>query len=414
ETGGNFPLFSNYFATFPIATAANTRIYKYVGGELGAGNPLQVFSPSFERLDRTKAYWFSAEVVGTFYAPLELSLSTQDGLHFRRTGSEITVIVRNRTSSPVTVTFDLQSSESAPTGETGINGDVPLTELIYNTGTLQWDSSAISGSLTKAIGAQDSIEVKFGVNRTDASMANASSDALFASLLRVTESGNLMDVYLPVSATKGTLAGLWIGDVSLNAVGYADGSVGSVPREYSLRTLLHVDDAGTARLLSQVFLGQLDGGGELFGIATRESHLKPDAKATAQRLTAAHMPLDQVIATGSGSVAIGSSLTRTITVPFDDPTNPFVHQYHPDHDNLNARFDGLSAGDESYSVSRACTFNFTASPPAESSVTTGWGSTVIGGTYDEVVAGIHRRDIRMTGTFELRRASEIGAITTSP
>ena len=42
---GNFPSFSNYFATFPAAIAANAKIFKYVGGELGAGNPMQIFSP---------------------------------------------------------------------------------------------------------------------------------------------------------------------------------------------------------------------------------------------------------------------------------------------------------------------------------------------------------------------------------
>ena len=78
---------SSYFASFPIATAANTRIFKYVGGDLGAGNPLQIFSPASERLDRTKAYWFSADVVGNFYAPLEVSLSTEEGLTFGRSGS---------------------------------------------------------------------------------------------------------------------------------------------------------------------------------------------------------------------------------------------------------------------------------------------------------------------------------------
>ena len=61
---GNFPSFSNYFATFPAAIAANAKIFKYVGGELGAGNPLQIFSPANERVDRNQAYWFSSEVVG--------------------------------------------------------------------------------------------------------------------------------------------------------------------------------------------------------------------------------------------------------------------------------------------------------------------------------------------------------------
>ncbi len=55
-SGSGQPLMSAYFASFPIATAPNTRVFKYAGGDLGAANPVQVFSPAVERLDRTKAY----------------------------------------------------------------------------------------------------------------------------------------------------------------------------------------------------------------------------------------------------------------------------------------------------------------------------------------------------------------------
>ena len=40
---GTYPSMSSYFATFPAAIASNVKIYKYVGGDLGPGNPLHVF-----------------------------------------------------------------------------------------------------------------------------------------------------------------------------------------------------------------------------------------------------------------------------------------------------------------------------------------------------------------------------------
>ena len=138
--------------------------------------------------------------------------------------------------------------------------------------------------------------------------------------------------------------------------------------------------------------------------------MKQDAKANAQRLVAAHLPLDQVLTSGSGSVTVGGSLVRTIQVPFSDATNPFVHQYHPDHDNKNPRGAALPAGGESYDITRACTFSFTPAPPPGSSTASGWGSAVIGGTYSEVITGLHRNSITLTGTFELRRASEDGTL----
>ena len=65
---------------------------------------------------------------------------------------------------------------------------------------------------------------------------------------------------------------------------------------------------------------------------------------------------------------------------------------------------------ESYGITRTFTFTFTSAPPL-GTVPTGWGNSVIGGNYTEVIAGLHRDPITVTGTFRLRRASENGSIT---
>ena len=184
----------------------------------------------------------------------------------------------------------------------------------------------------------------------------------------------------------------------------------ATPGTFTLRTLLHVADDGTANLLSKVYLGQLAVAPNAYGIATKESLLQTSTRSSAHRLSAGHLPNGRVI-TGTGSVALGSSLACTITLPYNDPTNPFVHQFHPDHDNLDAQFQSVAEGVESYTVSRVGTFNFTSTPPSGSSVTTGWGSSVIGGTYSEVISGLHSSSIQLSGTFELRRASEIGTLS---
>ena len=176
--------------------------------------------------------------------------------------------------------------------------------------------------------------------------------------------------------------------------------------------ILHVDNAGTARLLSQVFMGRLAPAPYPLGLATIEAALKADEKGSATRLVSAHLPPDTVLATGSGSVALNSTLVRTIIVPFDAATNPFVHTYHPDHDNKDARFAPLSAGVESTTFSRACSFTFSATPIPGASPAT-WGSTVIGGAYSETITGVHRHPVVVTGTFELRRVSDLGTITTN-
>ena len=356
--------------------------------------------------------WFEAAVVGNFYAPLEVTPSNLEGLHYGRNGSLVTVRVRNRTAATVTLTVAPIASASAPVGQDQITAAVPLTRRTFNTGTNAYEFAAISSSFNVVIGPQSSVELDFGVDR--AQIVGA-TDALYASLLRFTDSGNLMDVYLPVSARVTSLAGLWVGDIAVNAVqSNVSGSPGTTtPRAFPLRVLLHVDDAGVARLLSHVFMGKLAPVPHALGLCTLESQLKQDEKARARRFTAAHLPPDTVVAAGSGSVALGQTLVRTVPLAHNAPTNPFVHAYHPDHDNRNARFDApTSAGVESPTISRALSFAFSTTPPSGTSAQ-GWGSSVIGGTYSETVTGIHRNPIVVTGTFELRRVSEIGSITTN-
>jgi hypothetical protein len=169
--------------------------------------------------------------------------------------------------------------------------------------------------------------------------------------------------------------------------------------------IVHVDEDGLARLLSQVFLGPLASG--LTGVTTRESLLHPERKAEAMRLVSSQMPLDRVLS-GSGSFAVGSSLAYQVVLAFDDPTNPFVHQYHPDHDNRDPNLLPLKTGVESYDITRECSFKFTETPPDGGSIT-GWGTSVYGGTYSEVIKGLNKttQNLTTSGTFLFRRLSEI-------
>lgn len=407
--GANSPSIATYFSTFPAAIAANAKIYKYVGGDLGPGNPLQIFSNANEKLDRTQAYWFSAKVVENFYAPLELTLSNPAGLDFGRSGSSVTLRIRNRSAQTVNVTLSPGNSETSPASQTVIAGPVPLTRRIYDPSSVSLIDVPLTAAFTETIAPQSTVELSFGLNR---GTMEGDLESLFASFLHITDGGNLMDVYLPVRAQPASLAGLWIGDVKVSAVeSKIAGSPGdTTPQSFPLRTLIHVSGNGTAKLLSQVFLGRLAVAPNDEGVCTREALLKQDEKAKAHRIVAAHLPLDKVI-TGSGGVETAGTLTFTVNIPYNDPTNPFVHQYHPDHDNKDARQRPVGAGVESYDITRTCSFTFTATPPDGSTASVGWGSSVIGGTYTEIIAGVHKTPIMVSGTFELNRASEIGTLS---
>ena len=403
---GTYPTMSSYFATFPAAIASNVKIYKYVGGDLGPGNPLQVFSTSSEKLDRNQSYWFDTKVVGSFYAPVEISLSNGSGIDFGRTGSTVTVRLLNRSATVSTVTIAPVVSSNAPTGQEAITGSVPLRRRTFDAATASWTETAISAAFTEVVGPNAAVELTFGIDRT---AMTGSSNAFYASLLRFTDSSNLYDILLPVTARRASLAGLWLGDAVVGGVeSKTAGYIGTATAQtYSLRYIVHVDDAGNARVLSQVFLGLLAGESPQSGICTVESALSVADKASARRIVAAHLPLDRVL--DGGTMALGGSLSCTISTPFNDPTSPFVHQYHPDHDNKSGT-TALVSGQESYDLSRAVTFNFAATAP-EGVSATGYGSNVIAGSYTEVLTGLRKDSITVTGTFTLRRVSEIGILT---
>jgi hypothetical protein len=181
---GNFPTFSNYFATFPTAIAANARIFKYVGGELGAGNPMQVFSPAIERVDRDQAYWFSSEVVGNFYAPVQISLSNSEGLAFGRRGSVITARVMNRTAAVMTLRIAPVASNSPPSGQELVTAAVALTRRTLDD-QAAWVETPIAAAYDEVIAPNSSVELSFGIDRSAMSRRGGCPLRLAAALHRL-------------------------------------------------------------------------------------------------------------------------------------------------------------------------------------------------------------------------------------
>jgi hypothetical protein len=464
--GATAPTLSNYFATFPAAIASNARVYKYIGGDIGPGNPVQIYSPSTEKIDRNQAYWFEATVVGDFYAPLEITPSASDGLSFGRTGSFMTVRVRNRTSAAVTVTIapvdsvaepvapstsgsstnpvptttiptsgttTLSTSttttgttstgtstattvSTVPTATTAGNltalAPVPMIRRTFNSATATNTDTAITGSYTEVIPPLSEVQLTVGVDRSKMTTAAGTG---YASFLRFTDSASLMNILLPCSARVANLAGLWMGDVQVSGVlSTVAGATGSTtPRPFPLRIIIHVDNTGVARLLSQIYVGKLAGSADAIGLCTRELALQVDQKQYATRLCAGHLPLDLVAPSSSGSFALGGFMEVTVPLAFNDPTNPFIHTYHPDHDNRDARFAPYTApGVESYTVTRTMRFTFSSAATVLGTDPTAstWGGSRMVGSFTESITGLHRQTLSVSGSFELRRLNEIGEL----
>ena len=413
-SGISAPTISRYLASYPSASttvlAPTTKIYKYIGGELGPGNPLQV-APGTETLEKGKAYWFNVATVGNFTAPVEYEVASSAGLAFGRTQAVMSVGITNRSTTSLTLTVALGASESAPGSQPAVSGGVPLTQRVFNSSTNSYTETPMGGSFTVTIAASGRTTLDFGIDR---SKMTGTADAFYASILRFTDSAGLSDVSLPVSGQTASTAGLWLMNTQVSQVSQVNSPVGSnstTPQPFPLLFLAHVDSAGNARLLSEAFVGKLTTTGNPVGICISESRVlgfsASDLKPV--RYFASQMPTSITSILGTGAMATGSTLSWVIPILFNDPTNPFVHNYHPDHDNLNAKGEALTAGQESFTINRNCQFTFTADPP-DGNYVAGWGTTVLGGTYLESISGMHKQVLQVGGTFRMRRISEIASI----
>ena len=413
-SGISAPTISRYLASYPSASttvlAPTTKIYKYIGGELGPGNPLQV-APGTETLEKGKAYWFNVATVGNFTAPVEYEVASSAGLAFGRTQAVMSVGITNRSTTSLTLTVALGASESAPGSQPAVSGGVPLTQRVFNSSTNSYTETPMGGSFTVTIAASGRTTLDFGIDR---SKMTGTADAFYASILRFTDSAGLSDVSLPVSGQTASTAGLWLLNTQVSQVSQVNSPVGSnstTPQPFPLLFLAHVDSAGNARLLSEAFVGKLTTTGNPVGICISESRVlgfsASDLKPV--RYFASQMPTSITSILGTGAMATGSTLSWLIPILFNDPTNPFVHNYHPDHDNLNAKGEALTAGQESFTINRNCQFTFTADPP-DGNYVAGWGTTVLGGAYLESISGLHKQVLQVGGTFRMRRISEIADI----
>ncbi len=87
-----------------------------------------------------------------------------------------------------------------------------------------------------------------------------------------------------------------------------------------------------------------------------------------------------------------ATCSSAIVLGPDDPLNPFRHQYHPDHES-------------GFRITRDLTLTFKACPENPAS-----GATLLCGTYDETIRGLHQIPINARGPFELRKISDVDAL----
>lgn len=428
-TQQNFDRLFSYSAVLKT----NPTVFYYNGGPLSntaPKNPIELFSPRSTAVARGVAYWVQGASYNDYYGPIAVDVSGNGGLDFGSAQSVASVRVKNvvdpARNQTVTVTLARVSSATPPTGQTASAGSVPLLlrgDLDPATGQFAYTPFPSPFTVTLAPGAEK--EVFIGVNRA---ALGTTANADFQSILQVSDSLGLTRVDLPVHAVSTSLAGVWIGSATVTKVDQIQGQTATLASTgnstFPIRLLLHMDGTGKTTLLQQVYLahapppvGSTTPGPEMaFTNNGYNAAIKAGTKLVgATRLSSAAFPLDLALV-GSGQLAASGALTfqgpsHAVGLDYNASTNPFVHTYHPDHDNLDARFDPapLPGGVESYTVTRAITLTFQSSLPGVSDPN--FGSTILGGSYKEKISGLRAQDINVSGVFVIRRVSAANSLT---
>ena len=439
------PLFDRFLSLSPALQSA-AEIYQYQGGNLGNTNPIRLYAFHTTPVTRGQAFWIrSGTLFNNYFGPFQVALPSA-GINFGDSSSQYSFHLSNPTATNVTVHLRLLASETPPPGQTNIAGVPPLlVRGSLNTSNLTYGYSSLSlgTNLTWTLLPQgqsgSEAEVVVGLNRQ--ALPN-NPGALFAGILQFSDTFNFSEIDVPVSATAGSLAGLWVGkatvsqvqnylklyerDTNSNLVVSSNGNyivtgintnMGPVAQPFPLRLIVH-NDGVNAVLLQRVYYGLQQGSNIV--VATSEDQLDPAHLDTARRISATHLPWSSANNPWlfSGQLVPGGTLTTTAALPYDDQaSNPFLHTYHPDHDNLDPTFQTeLPQGYESYQVSRQITL-MVSLPGNDFASLTGAGQALVG-NYFEVVTFFGRggaaRNFNASGTFSLNRISAISALTQPP
>lgn len=426
------PTFVNFFrnskAHYNPASGQMQKIYRLNG----SGQWLEVAQG-----DATKsgeAYWIYTQGASDFVAPLTARVELDDGLDYSSELPELSLRLVNKTTGPMNALVR-EINASGP-------GAISYYQFLTNLGG-QWPS--LPGTLVQTPASGGEIQLRLAIRRQNfgsngfTSILEVRDGAGTRLLVPVVASGGSADVPSgPLSEAK-SHAGLWVGNATINAVSEAHSAKPSNPTptksEMNLRLLLHVDANGQTRLLKEVL--QMwrdgtytnDGSGNLvvdkpgqYVLLTDDTLIGQfqgatlrDGESVGRRLST--VGYDFPSTTGSnylsvaGTFAIGQTLTATLALPHDNANNPFKHKYHPDHDNLNARFDGPAV--ESYPVTRQVQWQITSSPPGGPPVAD-YGFNELGGNYSEVITGLHKNPIHLSGNFRLTRVARIAELNPSP
>ena len=401
------------------------------------------------------AVWFSTAGAGikTFTGPFEVALDkTGRTMAWKDNADPRSITIRNAASEARVLRIERKSSLPPPTGQGTCAGDVKLLieSIDWSPGYAKRVYSALSFPFVTNIAAGATFD--FRVKPDVDGMATAAG--AYMSILEISDKGSTVDgdvrsdgtcLYRVGVSVDGALAankrmaaaGLWVGTVALGQVNRAKMLSNAIPEwtpetlltaphPFQFRFIVHVAADGTTKILKQVYTAKKTPDAEASDLLTDRDtaiyyrELYPNA--TIRRTASANFPFMEPL-TLSGGTFMGASATMTavFTQEYDDKTNPFVHAFHPQHDNVgfnNKTPSVMRSGDEgrgeyeSWGVTREITLKFADEDPS-SAAGENWNRTVTGGEYTECVTGLigQGKPIITRGVFRLSKVNDTAELT---
>lgn len=417
----NTPTFGEFFAG--SAAHQNQPAYR-----LGSNGHWQVVNQATTAINSGEAYWIFTQGNSQFQGRLDLVLDQGESLEYAAALDEVRFVLRNRSDLPGSFLIRRLGSNAMPLAFR--NEDV-------ETGEVGWPS--LPATLALDAPARDDVFVTLGVVRREFSASRMEqilevTDEFGERLLVHVGANTLQPFVAPTRSSTGvadgpTLAGLWLGEVEVDAVSESQlaGVVPeTAPQTFSQRFLLHVDTAGQVRLLKDVIqmweegtlvpsdidpsLNEVDQPGRyvlltdpgLIGLFS--GAVNRDGVSVGQRFSTVAYDFEGDALLFDGEFGPGNQISTTLVIDAELPTNPFLHRFHPDHDNRDAQF--LNFRPEAYQIVREMRLIFTEEDP-RGATPPGWGETLIGGFFEESITGLHKNTIFTSGEFRFRRISAV-------
>ena len=381
--GNGKPLFTNFFEN--SAPHKGHEIYQLVDNHWQ-----KLEHPDTTEINPGEAYWVYCKTSSDFTGPLNLELEQGESVDYGTALLEQSVKFSHLVDQS-TVTI-LRSGENM------------LNYWVDPSQSQEAGWKALPASLQVQTRQHDATTLRLGIDRSGLGTA-----VTYRGMLTISDAYGMI-FQVPYSAEGVDRSGLWIGTATIKQVQEPGGSLTDTATPFEFRLIMHVDNSGVVTLLHEVTQMKDSVSGDLVLVVNSDKLsqytgiTERQGQSIGRRISSINFTSNKKMGTGFGGL-----ISTEIIIPANDPLNPYRHKYHPDHDNLDNRFETYKA--ESFDITRTITFNFQSTDPElPSGASLGWGSTRLGGFYEETVDILRNETTTVKGTFSLTRVSSISTL----